>query len=166
MIVSVLTYHAPTEQHTDLSSFSSSQFKCPRKYGQVYHKNTFYNTLQPGISFYPSLSSIVMIKPPDTKRLVDERVYFNLLSRKQAVSEGSQGGTLSRAGTWRQDLKQKPRRNITYWLVPMTRSAFLVYPRTSSQVSCCWSLLGSPSASVGKIMPYRIASGYQKEAFG
>lgn len=132
MISSILTDQAPTAQHTDLSSFSS-----PRKYGQVYHKNTFYNTLQPGISFYPSLGSIVMIKPPDTKRFGDERVYFNLLSRKQAVSEESQGGTLSRAGTWRQDLKLKPRRNITYWLVPMIRSAFLMYSRTSSQVSCC-----------------------------
>ena len=99
MIVSILTYQAPTEQHTELSSFSSPQFKCPRKYRQLFHKNTFCDTLQPGISFYPSLGSFVMIKLPDTKRLRDERVYFNLLSRKQAVSEGNQGGTLSRAGT-------------------------------------------------------------------
>lgn len=82
MMVNILTYQAPTEQHTELGGFSSPQFKCPRKYGQVYHKNTFYNTLQPGINFYPSLGSFVMVKPDDTKQLGDERVYFNLLSWK------------------------------------------------------------------------------------
>ena len=48
--------------------------------------------------------------------------------------EGSQDRNSNRAGSWRQELMQRPWRDAAYWLCfPMACSAsFLVEPRTTS----------------------------------
>ena len=39
-------------------------------------------------------------------------------STSQFVTEGSEGRNSNRAGTWKQELMQRPRRSSAYWLTP------------------------------------------------
>jgi hypothetical protein len=53
--------------------------------------------------------SIAVIKHHDQKKqLGEERVYFPDASTIQSITERSQGRNSNRAGTWRQELMQRP----------------------------------------------------------
>ena len=56
-----------------------------------------------------------MIKHHAQKRLGKETAYFSL-QQSGHITEGSQGRNSHRAGFWRQELTQRPWRNIPYWL--------------------------------------------------
>ena len=46
----------------------------------------------------------------------EERVYAAYISTSLFITKGSQGRNSSRAGTWRQELMQRPWRGAAYWL--------------------------------------------------
>ena len=48
------------------------------------------------------------------KHLGEEKVYLAYASTPQFIIEGSQGRNSSRAGTWRQELMQRPWRGAAY----------------------------------------------------
>jgi hypothetical protein len=51
------------------------------------------------------------------KQVGEERVYSASTSTLLFIAKGSQDSNLHRAGTWRQELMQKPWRGAVYWLV-------------------------------------------------
>jgi hypothetical protein len=57
--------------------------------------------------------------------------------RKGAICFASQCPSLTgvRAGTWRQELMQRPWRAAAYWLAPTACSTFLMAPRTTNPAS-------------------------------
>mgnify|MGYP001058360618 CR=1 FL=1 len=50
------------------------------------------------------------------KQLGEERVYLASTSRLPFIIKGSQDRISNRAGTWRQELMQRPWRGASYWL--------------------------------------------------
>jgi hypothetical protein len=57
-----------------------------------------------------------MMKHLDLMQLGEERVYLAYTSSLLFISEETQDRNLNRAGTWRQELMQKPWRDAAYWL--------------------------------------------------
>lgn len=53
----------------------------------------------------------------DQKQRGEVRIYLTSTTTSQSCIEGSQSRN-SRQGTWRQELKQQPRRHAAYWLSP------------------------------------------------
>jgi hypothetical protein len=59
------------------------------------------------------------MKHSDRKQLGEERVYIMAYTSTPLFSiGGSQDRNSSRAGTWRQELVQRPQRRAAYWLPP------------------------------------------------
>jgi hypothetical protein len=50
------------------------------------------------------------------KALGKERVYLAYIATPLFTIEGSQDRNSNRAGTWRQELMQRPWRGVSYWL--------------------------------------------------
>jgi hypothetical protein len=50
------------------------------------------------------------------KQVGKERVYSAYISIKLFITEGSQDRNSNRAGTWRQELMQRPWRGAAHWL--------------------------------------------------
>jgi hypothetical protein len=63
-----------------------------------------------------------------TKREVgEERVYSAYTSTLRFTTEGSQDRNSNRAGTWRQELMQRPWRDAAYWLASHGLLSLLSY---------------------------------------
>jgi hypothetical protein len=68
-----------------------------------------------------------MIKPHDQSNLGKKGFLWLMLPHHSSSSKDRDS---SRAGTWRQELMQKPRRSAACWVAPMACSAcFLIEPR-------------------------------------
>lgn len=52
-----------------------------------------------------------MVKHHSQKQLVEERFYFVYSSTAWFIGEGRQ------TRTWKQELKDRPQRRVTYWLL-------------------------------------------------
>ena len=77
--------------------------------------------------------TIALIKHHQQKQLVEERIYLAYASTSLFITEGNQDRNSNRAGTWRQELKQRPQRGAAYWLLCMACSVyFFVGPRVTS----------------------------------
>jgi hypothetical protein len=50
------------------------------------------------------------------KQVGEERVYSAYTSTLLFITNGSQEWNSHRVGTWRQELMQRPWKNVTYWL--------------------------------------------------
>ena len=50
------------------------------------------------------------------KQVGEERVYLAYTSALLFITEGSQDRNSNRAGTWRQELMQRPWKGAAYWL--------------------------------------------------
>jgi len=66
------------------------------------------------------------------KQVGEERVYSAYTSTLLSITTGSQGRNSHRAGTRRQELMQRPWRDVTYLLPLVCSSCFLIEPRTTS----------------------------------
>jgi hypothetical protein len=56
------------------------------------------------------------MKHHDQKQVGKERVYSVYTSTLLFIIEGNQGKNLNRAGTWKQELMQRPWRSSAFWL--------------------------------------------------
>jgi hypothetical protein len=64
-----------------------------------------------------------------------ERKGFTVYTWQQFLTKGSQEWSASRAGTWSQEMMERPWRGAAPWLSPLAYSAcFLIHPRTT----CLW----------------------------
>jgi hypothetical protein len=70
---------------------------------------------------------IAMRKHHDQKKLEEARVCFPHSSTEQRIIKSSEGNNLSRVGTWRQELMQRPWRDAAYWLAPHGFLSLLSY---------------------------------------
>jgi hypothetical protein len=61
------------------------------------------------------------------KQVGEERVYFAYISISIFIIEGNQDKNSIRAGTWRQELMQRPWRSAAYWLTPHGLLSLLSY---------------------------------------
>jgi hypothetical protein len=61
------------------------------------------------------------------KQAGEERVYSAYTSTVVFITKGSQGRNTSRAGTWRQELMQRPWRGAAYWLASPGLLSLLSY---------------------------------------
>ena len=91
------------------------------------------------------------------EQVVEESVYLAYISILLFIIEVSQDGNSNRAGTWRQELMQKPWRGAAYWLAPHGLFSLLSYrTRTTSPgvapPTMGWAL---PCQSLIKKMFYR-----------
>ena len=79
--------------------------------------------------------TIAVMKHHDQKQAGEERVYFHLAYTIISLEEVGTG-TQNRAGTWRQDLIQRPWRGAAYWLAlplhPACSDCYLIELRTTS----------------------------------
>jgi hypothetical protein len=76
--------------------------------------------------------NIAVLKCHDQKQVVEKRVYVAYTSTLYSITEISQGRNSSRAGTWRQELMQRPWRGAAFWLAPAAcLSCFLILLRTT-----------------------------------
>jgi hypothetical protein len=67
------------------------------------------------------------------KQVGEERVYSVYTSTLLFITKGSPDRNSHRAGTWRQELMQRPWRDVTYWLASLAFSACsLIEHRTTS----------------------------------
>ena len=62
----------------------------------------------------------------------EEKGLFGLTSISLSITEGTPGRNLNRAGTWRQELIQRPVRGAAYWFAPLGLLSLLSY-RTQEQ---------------------------------
>ena len=61
------------------------------------------------------------------KQVVEERVYSAYTSTLLFITKGSQDRNSHRAGTWRQELMQRPWRDVPYWLASPGLLSLLSY---------------------------------------
>jgi hypothetical protein len=61
------------------------------------------------------------------KQVGEERVYSAYTSTLLFITKGSQGRNSHRAGTWRQELMQRPWRDVLYWLASPGLLSLLSY---------------------------------------
>jgi hypothetical protein len=99
------------------------------------------------------------------KQLGEERVYLGPASPSQVITGGSQDRNSGRAGTWRQELMQRPWRGSACWLASHGLLSLFSYtaqdqkPRSSP----IHNRLNLPHQPLIKKMPYRLA--YLREPF-
>jgi hypothetical protein len=83
-----------------------------------------------------------------TKRHHDQRasweawVYLADTSISLFIIGGSQGRSKNRAETWRQELMQRPRRGVAYWLAPHGLLSLLSYRIQDHQPMVAPSIMG------------------------
>ena len=94
------------------------------------------------------------MKHHDQKQIGEEKVYLAYTSTSLFIIKGSQDRNSSRAGTWRQELMQRPWRSAAYWLVSPGLLTLLCYPGPPAQ-GCPY--LQWTHQSLIKKMPYRPA---------
>ena len=75
-----------------------------------------------------------MIKHPDQKHLGRREIFISQLSGPLLVTEGSQDQNSYRAGTWRQELVQRPWRGAADWLAPHGLLSLLSYKARAHQL--------------------------------
>ena len=68
-----------------------------------------------------------MIKHHEQKQLGEERVYLVSTSRSLFIIRNHQDRNSNRAGTWRQELMQRPWRDTAYWLSHHSLLSLLSY---------------------------------------
>ena len=61
------------------------------------------------------------------KQVGEEKLYLAYTSTLLFIIEGSQDKNSNRAGTWRQELTQRPWRDAAYWLVSPGLLSLLSY---------------------------------------
>jgi hypothetical protein len=67
------------------------------------------------------------------KQVVEKKVYSAYTSTLLFITKGSHDRNSNRAGTWRQELMQRPWRVLLTGFLPLACSAcFLIEPRTTS----------------------------------
>ena len=93
------------------------------------------------------------------KQVGEERVYSAYTSISLLIIEGSQDRNSNRAGSWRQELMQRPWKDAAYWIVPYACSVcFLAVLRaTSPRTAPPTMSWACPYQSLIKKMPYRLA---------
>jgi hypothetical protein len=52
------------------------------------------------------------------KQVEEERIYLSYTSTSLFIIKGSQDRNSNKAGTWRQELMQRPWRGAAYWFAP------------------------------------------------
>lgn len=98
------------------------------------HKLFWLSYTEAGSACTPVLVTVptAMKKHHDQKQHEEERVYSAYASTSLSIVEGSQNRNSDRAGTWKQELMQRPWSVLTD-LLPMAYSAyFLIEPRTTN----------------------------------
>ena len=73
------------------------------------------------------------MKHRDQKQLAEERVNLAHASIALLIIEGSQDRNSNWAGTWRQELMQRPQRGAAYWLAPGGLLSLLPYKAQNYQ---------------------------------
>lgn len=109
------------------------------------------------LSNCPVLGVLLLQQSTLTKEIIgEERVY----SATIFITSGTQDRNSSRTGTWRQELVQKSWRGASYWLAPMTCSAYLlIEPKTTSPgLALPTTGRAIPHCSLVKKMPYNWTS--------
>ena len=86
----------------------------------------------PGSAFLKWKNSLLRVsfaamKCHDQKAGWKERIYLAYTSVSQFIIEGSQGRNSNRAGTWRQELIQRPWMRTAWWLAPYGLLSLLSY---------------------------------------
>lgn len=91
------------------------------------------------------------------QRILGRKSFISAyISRRESITEGSQGWNPNRADTWRQELTQRPRRGTDYWFASPwpSQPAFLRNPEPRLGMAphtMNWAL---PHPSLIKKMPY------------
>jgi hypothetical protein len=67
------------------------------------------------------------------KQVGEERVYLTYTSTLLFITKGSQVRNSHRAGTWKQELMQRPWRDAAYWLASPGLLSLLSYRTQDSQ---------------------------------
>lgn len=75
-----------------------------------------------------------MMKYHDQSNLGKERVYFTHHSTEQLIIKSNEGRNSRRAGTWRQQLTQKPLRGAGGWLAPHSLLSLLSHRTQDNQL--------------------------------
>ena len=96
-----------------------------------------------------------MVKLHDQKQLREERVYFIYTSGNNPSLRKNHVRNSHRAGTWRQELMQRPWRSAAYWLAPhgllnLLSSTTQDHQSRGGTTGKCWTL---PCKSPIKKMP-------------
>jgi hypothetical protein len=66
------------------------------------------------------------------KQVGEETVYSAYTSTLLFITKGSQDWNSHRAGTWRQELMQRPWKDISYWHASACSACSLIEPKTTS----------------------------------
>lgn len=98
-------------------------------------------------------------KTPWPNQPEEERVCLAYASTALFITEGGQNRSSSRAGSWRQELMQRPWQGAAYWFVPLGLFSLFSYRTQDHQPRCgpTHNRLGLPPQSLIKKMPYRLA---------
>jgi hypothetical protein len=86
----------------------------------------------PGSAFLKWKNSLLRVsfaamKCHDQKAGWKERIYLAYTSVSEFIIEGNQGRNSNRAGTWRQELIQRPWMRTAWWLAPYGLLSLLSY---------------------------------------
>lgn len=97
------------------------------------HKSRWANYMKvPHPSGCEETLPFVMVFHHSNRQHGEERVYFTQGSIQQFIFKSREDRNLSTAGTWREELKQRPQRGLLTCLLLMVSSAcFLIEPRTT-----------------------------------
>jgi len=68
-----------------------------------------------------------MMKHHDQKQVGEVRIYLTYTFASWSITEGTQDRNTTRAGTWRQELKQMPWSGAVFWLAPHVLFNLLSY---------------------------------------
>jgi hypothetical protein len=101
--------------------------------------------ISPKISPNTSASFLVRVptavtKHRDQKQLGKERAYFTHSSIEQFLIKSSEGRNSSRAGSWRQELMQRPWKGATYWIASQGLLCLLSYSSGVAAPTIGWAL--------------------------
>jgi hypothetical protein len=95
------------------------------------------------------------MKHRDQKAVREERVYSAHTSTAWFIFGGSQVRNSNRAGTWRQELMQRPWRGAAYWLAPHGLLSLLCYRTQDHQPRDTTTHIGlGPPSLITEKMPY------------
>jgi hypothetical protein len=102
---------------------------------------------------------MTVMKLHSQKKLEEERMYLAYISILLFITEGNQDRNSNRAGTWRQELMQRPWRDAACLLAPQGLLSLLSYRTQDLQLRDGTTHNGwvLPYQSLIQKIPYRLA---------